>query len=801
MNSDILGEGEGTLAIILDYPSKLDAIKRTHLWGDDRKLLDTLLQHVGFDTKHYFITFAIPHQVQSKTVPPATMQLYGARLRADLADHGITKILTIGAVAYACTMGYTKARNVYHTRGRAERIILPGDKGQTALVVGTLPLYYLNDSPDLFTDICTDIQKLARVDEPCPLPKLDFWVPETPEEVSDALAELKSYEKISCDLETSGFLPDVEKIWAFGLGAIYPDKVREETGKWGLAVTIPKDIIYDPKVKNYLQSFMIDRPDRIFIFHNMLFDLKFLTRYFGQSLIDHLYAEDTILRNYVLDERPIGGEDGRGISPHGLKTISRVRYDAEDYAFSWDDFHKTPDEERDWMTLYKYLSLDLMYTSRLYEDQTIELNEEPDLYKVLKNLLYPGTMAFVEIELRGILVDTAYLKKLEVELADGLVILRKRLSQIVTKDMNCKGDEFNPNSPVKVKSILLERFGIEPESTDRETLEQLLRTNLDQNPELTEFLKGIIDYREQGKMLSTFVQGLLNESDVFGRIHASYHLNGTATGRLSCSKPNLQNQPVLWGPKIRAAFIAPKGFDYVNADYSQLELRVAAHLSGDENMIQVYLDHRDLHREVASIMYHKPADQIDDRERYFAKYVDFGLIYQRGAQSIAEGPELADYHYTVQQAQELIDNFLNAFPKLKSWMAESQVRALKNFCITTPMGRKRRFPFITRQNRTEIGRKAVNTQTQSLASDCTLTSLIKLHSRLKPYNSFIVGTVHDSIMFEVDHRYRDEVCALISQTMSETPFSTVVPFEAKVEVGPRWSEVRAYHPQETVTAS
>jgi DNA polymerase-1 len=306
-------------------------------------------------------------------------------------------------------------------------------------------------------------------------------------------------------------------------------------------------------------------------------------------------------------------------------------------------------------------------------------------------------------------------------------------------------------------------------------------------------LAGLVeDFRGRKKILGTYVDGLLALTDLTNSVHASFNLAGTSTGRLSCNDPALQTIPQMAGPAIRRAFVPPPGYVWMKADYSQLELRVAAYLSQDSNMIQAFIDERDIHSEVAAAMFQIDPNDVSKKQRYAAKFVDFGVLYGRGAFSIAYGRELRQYHWTEQMAQEFIDNYLNEFSRLRDWMAGQRRDVLSKQELSTPLGRIRRWPFIHQSTRGEAQRQALNFPIQSTASDITLNALIHLHSELlaRELLTRIVITVHDEIDLVVKIEELPEVVDLVYNCMeNRLPLDINVPIKAEIEIGPNWADV------------
>lgn len=266
--------------------------------------------------------------------------------------------------------------------------------------------------------------------------------------------------------------------------------------------------------------------------------------------------------------------------------------------------------------------------------------------------------------------------------------------------------------------------------------------------------------------------------------------------------PNLQNIPILSGTDIRQAIIAPPGWAFVEADYGQLELRVAAYYSQDPVMLQAFLDGLDIHREVAAWVFQKPPEEITFYERYMAKYIDFGIIYGRGPKSLVTGweaeymiNELGGKRWTIKQAEQIIDRLLSGWPGLKKWIDNQHKLVAKTKFVESATGRRRRFPLIQGNSIYAIQRKAVNTPIQGLASDIDLMAYVRLHfffkktwDELGPI-AYVLFPVHDSIAFEVRIDQLEWAIKTIYSQMVQTPFPDFnVPLQVEIKAGERWGK-------------
>lgn len=780
----ILGSGKaGGWVFLFDYPSQRHLNFNVNILREDEQLLGRCLKAVKAEHVPIYITYAIPYKTDKPT--KAQMMAERERLLAELASVNPQKIVCFGGWSYQTLTGkYSAYAHTEISQGRMEWFTLDG---RDVPLLTTIPLYVLKANEDRFRDFSRDMIKLARQDEP--LPQVD-----PPINFIRTYAEFKRFAETSyvvgtwsVDLETTGFNPLGDKILSLGFA-------RWDNGSY-VAFIMPLDTQWhDKELKAALWKWL-NQGKRVF--HNATFDIQFLMTYFDGDMPCQDSLEDTLLLNYANDERAISTNP----SPHGLKTLSRIHYDAFHHAFDWDSFYEklamaTADQQANtelWADYYHYLALDVIYTARLYHD-LVSLTP-PDVLTMYYKLLIGGTKALARMEFRGALVNRSYLYELMDETKEQIETL--------------KMEGINLNSPKQVQAEIYRLWADwynendgDVESYQPSTAKAILATLAIHAEDgslagsaLSAFCNQVIEYRETSKTMSGYIQNLLLLSEFDGRIHADFRLAGTSTGRLSCSKPNLQNQPARIGSKIRKAFYAPSSWVFLSVDYSQLELRVAAHISQDEKFMQAYQDGRDLHTEVASSIWKVPREEVNSDIRRAAKVMNFGILYGMGPQSISEQLSTFDKSWTVQKAEKLIHDFMAEYPDLAEWIDETHQFVLKNYYIETQTGRRRRWPYITNQNKAGILRQAVNTPIQSLASDFTLYALIKIHEWLieTQKRSYIIMTIHDEICLLVHESELHEVAQQVKQIMLyQTPVPMSVPLQVDVEIGPNWGELTKY---------
>lgn len=779
-----MGSGrEGGLMIILEAPGSREVGRKSPCTGTARDIVDSCLAQASYRGPVWFTNTVLCHPPASEKPAKAAVDACSDRLREEIIRVRPNRILLCGATSIAL-MGW---KNVSDSRGAVSTYSYVDHKGQgrEALVASTWhPAAILRD-PDLFRDFAHDINKLIETQILEDEPKVEVIIPSTKAEALEALYRLDGASALSCDIETTGFSVDSDDLLSIAFGALCSDNS-------GVSVVIPRELLGDEDIREYMRLVLSSSFfDQTIVFHNIKFDIQFLRRYFEDPYLKPRKPGDTLMMAYALDERGSVDTGGRSYRVRGLKYLARVYYNAPEYALDLEWFLGQPDEERDYPLLYRYQAFDCYWTIRLYFDMKKRLEEEsPKLVKLVDELLVPGSLAFAKAEQYGIMVDVPYLHNFREELIEETATMRDRLGDLSGMD------DFNPRSHVQVKKAL-SHWKFSPPSTDRQ--DYLLEARNEKYPqECKDFVHTLLDFRQKDRVLGTYVEGMLKRVEKGDRIHADFLLHGTDTGRLSARNPNLQNIPVLMGKQVRNIFISPPGYKMVNADYSQLELRVAAFYSRDEEMMEAFHRNMDIHTWVAALMFKKPMEEITKYERYLAKYLDFGVLYGRGAVGITQGweaehmYELTGKRWTLDEAQQLSDDFFNAFPGLRDYISSQHRTVLKQQYIETPTGRRRRFPYIDKHTAGNVKRRSVNSPIQGFASDMALTSVIRLTDifRDRAWDAHIVSSVHDSIMFEVSDNILDEVLPVIKETM-ETPCIDYfdVPLRVDLGVGTKWGEM------------
>jgi len=410
---------------------------------------------------------------------------------------------------------------------------------------------------------------------------------------------------------------------------------------------------------------------------------------------------------------------------------------------------------------------------------------EAELEKLFRELEMPLIPVLTEMELTGVAVDVAALEALSARLGERARELEREIHALA-------GEEFNIISPKQLRFILFEKLGLPPDRTRR--TKTGYSTDADALAGLTDFeiVAKILEYREVTKLKSTYVDALPRLVDpATGRIHTSFNQAVAATGRLSSSDPNLQNIPIrtALGMEIRRAFV-PGRRDHVllSADYSQIELRILAHITGDENLIAIFLRDEDLHRAAAAEIFGLPPDQVTPQMRSFAKMVNFGIPY-----GISDFRLAREMGVPGEEARQYMERYFARFPRLRAYVEEMPRRARTAGCVVTLLGRRRPLPELRTRvpaMRQAAERIAINTPMQGSAADIMKLAMLRVHDGLakKRLQARMILQVHDELLLEVPRSQLEETASLVAECMSRA-YKLRVPLKVDVKAGPNWLDM------------
>lgn len=506
---------------------------------------------------------------------------------------------------------------------------------------------------------------------------------------------------------------------------------------------------------------------------NIKYDILVLT---SNGYKDLSAYDDTMIAAYLLDPEA---------SSHSLKTLSKRYLNYE--MFTYDEVTSNKgskgvnfsEVDIDVATLYSCEDVDI--TLRLMKVLEREL-QNSSLYKLYREVEIPLLNVLIDMEYTGVYVNPDKLKAL----SEYLRIKIAEEEEIIYK---LAGERFNINSPKALSTILFERLNLPVLkqtrtgiSTDSTVLEELIDKH--------EVVKHILEYRGLSKIKSTYADALISLiNKKTGRIHTSFNQTITATGRLSSSEPNLQNIPVRTevGRKVREAFEAKDGYMLLSADYSQIELRVFAHLSKDITLINAFRNGEDIHTRTACEIFDITPDKVDSEKRRLAKTINFGIIYGMGAFRLSKTLGISRT-----QAQEYINRYFERISGVKKFINKTIEEARRNQCVKTILGRVRYLRNINSKSplvRQQEERMAVNTPVQGSAADIIKLAMINIYKKIRNTDIRMILQVHDELVFEVPEDKVDETTKLIKHEM-ENIINLSVPLVADIAVGKNWAEAK-----------
>ena len=742
-----VGPEKARLVLVGEAPGAKEVRTGEPFTGPSGELLNILLKHAGVDRSEVMITNVCLCRPRNNANPPkAAIRSCSHRLRQEILAREPETIVALGNFASKAILGTSD--------GITKTRVGPPKYSERYPGVSIIPTFHPAASlynADVFPDIVTDFGKIGVTNVGTTWSEPKFRVFDDPGQADRALSELleERYREVALDIEVG-----IEKDVDFD----HPDRYRllciGISYRRGAAIVLGERACESGRVRHKLQLLLENKQ---IIAQNGKFDLAGL-RSIGKGKLSF----DTMLAHYCLDER-------RGT--HSLDQLA-VEYlgapnwkdEIKRYLPTSKNYADVPRE-----VLYKYNAYDVANTLLLKEVFAEKLKQQGlwDLHDFLVEC--SGTL--LEMELAGVAVDEEYLEQAEKQALEDLDRLETDLSYWVE----------NPRSPKQVAQALKD-LGARVASTDRETLEFLQEKAARKNDEdLLRFTTLMLEYRKEHKLYGTYIKGI-RQRIYRGRVHPTFLLHGTVTGRLSSRNPNLQNIPRE--SQIRRLFV-PSSPDHVlvQADYRQAELRVVCGLAQDPYLREVFSDDsRDIHGEVATRFY---GPNWTKEQRVRAKAVVFGLTYGREAYSLA-----AEFGMTVAEAEHYIETFFEVIPHTVKWIEELEQRVLEGEDLVSPFGRHRRFWLISDANKKNILKEARAFLPQSTASDLTLKSANRLAAL--GLGDLLRIPVHDALVLEVPQEEAKEVTHLVKQVMEETGhelFDGYVPFPVDVKVGNNWGEL------------
>ena len=584
-----------------------------------------------------------------------------------------------------------------------------------------------------------------------------------PEERKELMEILMKQDQVCFDTETTS----IDALHADLVGISFSYKARE-----AFYVAIPEDFEQAKAIveefKPFFESTKIEK-----IAHNIKYDLKVLNRY---SIFVAFPLFDTMVAHYLINPESKQSMDFLAEFYLNYKPVSIETLLGKKGKNQGNMRDLKPEEISD------YACEDA--------DITFQLKQlfEPQIQKEhLKELFYEMEMPLVEVlkdmEEEGIAIDVkalvAYSKQMEITLTE----LEKNIKELA-------GMDFNVDSPKQLGDVLFDVLKISAKAKKTKTgqyatSEDILQKHEKDHP----IIPMILEYRQLRKLKSTYVDPLPTLTDkIDGRIHTNYMQTVTATGRLSSNNPNLQNIPVRTdkGKEIRKAFV-PRNSDFIlmAADYSQIELRIIAALSGDKNMIEAFKSGQDIHKATAAKVFHVPLDEVTREQRSAAKAVNFGIIYGQSAFGLAQNLNISRT-----EAKTIIDSYFEQYSTIKSYMDGTVAQAREKGYVETIMQRRRYLPDINSGNAVVRGfaeRNAVNAPIQGSAADIIKMAMVEVYRAMKkqPLKSKMILQVHDELVFDI-HRSEMEWMKKLVEDAMEQAVKMVVPMEVELQFGENW---------------
>ncbi|MEM7115524.1 MAG: DNA polymerase I [Chloroflexota bacterium] len=625
------------------------------------------------------------------------------------------------------------------------------------------------------------------------LPPTQTIIVNTPKQLKELAKTLNNASLISFDVETTGLNKLTAELVGVCLATESPTgyyvpighlahPAQNTTGQLSLFASEPTLADNQLPLNDVLEAIRpaMTNPNIPKVAHNAKYDYMILERY---GLAVHPIGFDTMIAEWLADP---------STKHKGLKDLSRHRLGIEmtniesliGKGKNQKTFAEVPVEDA-----APYGAADADITLRLVAPLRAELKEKglEELVEMEMELIH----VLADMEKAGVAIDPEFFRTMSQEIT-------KRIHELELEIYEIAGNPFNINSTQQLSDVLFKNIGLSSEGI-RKTKSGYFSTAANVLEDLkvrddTGIIKAIQEYRELGKLKSTYVDALpkmVNENT--GRLHSSFNQTGAITGRLASSNPNLQNIPVRSeiGRRIRKGFVTKPGWVFLAADYSQVELRILAHVSQDEALLNAFHNDQDIHSTTAAAVYSIPLEEVTFNQRRFAKAVNFGLIYGMGAFRLARDSEL-----TLGEAEEYIKEYFARFPGIQAYLKGTKKKAKEQGYVETLLGRRRYFPVLTmssnvnRQLQMRAEREAVNHPIQGTAADIVKLAMLELHKELTAnFQARMLLQVHDELLLEVPESELATVQPLVLNTMSNA-FELDVPLKVDANVGQNWYELK-----------
>lgn len=595
----------------------------------------------------------------------------------------------------------------------------------------------------------------------------------SPTELEDLIKKLKKSKEIAIDTETTGLRPLIDSLvgisFAFNKkeGFYIPFGHKDKTPQLDRQETLEKlkPIFLNSKIKK--------------IFHNAKFDLLVIKQY-GFDIKNTTF--DTLIAANLLRK-----DDDEKIN---LKVLSAKYLNEPMHTFNqilkgkYKNFSQVPIA-----SAAEYAAYDSLQTFKLKSVLNSELKKYPKLDKIFTKLEMPLSHILFTMELTGIKLNPEKLKIIGSEIEKQLKIIEKKIFSSIEANYAKKWLSMNLNSPQQVQAFLFDELKLPvvrktikgQRGTGQEVLEEL--SKIHPMPSM------ILKYRELSKLNNTYINPLINEiNPKTERIHTSFSQTMVATGRLSSSNPNLQNIPATTDHGIRSVFESDRGNIFLSADYSQVELRVLAHMTKDENLITAFKNDIDIHTQTAGQIFNIPISDVTKEQRQIGKRINFSIIYGLTPYGLSK-----DLGIKQSQAKEYIEKYFKTYPKVAVWIEETAAKAEKDGFTQTLMGRRRYVPGLKEKNQTlyqAAKRIAINSPVQGTSAELIKITMLKVNEVLNKKNlkAQIILQIHDELLLELPTEEKESVEKIIKKEM-ENVVKWTIPFKITIHTGKNWELV------------
>jgi len=596
---------------------------------------------------------------------------------------------------------------------------------------------------------------------------------DTPQKLTAAIKELSAFDTLAFDTETSALDPMTADLVGFSL-AVSPEKgyyfpVGHSTGEQ----------LSLEDLKTALQP-LFSNPQIAKVAHHAKFDLIVLKQA-GFEISPIRF--DTMIAEWLINP------DSRNL---GLKTLTWVRLGVE-----MTQIEELIGKGKNQLSMADlpiarvapYAAADAVMTLRLMPILKADLKER-NAEKLMDDLELKLVPILAQMEENGILLDEPFFTTFNQELSEMIFALEEDIYRLA-------GTRFNINSTQQLSDVLFKKLALDPPDPSRKTKSGHYSTGaeiLELLRDKHEIVAKILDYREYAKLKSTYVEALPAQiNPKTKRVHTSFNQVGTVTGRIASQNPNLQNIPTRTelGQRVRQGFIAAPGWKLLSVDYSQVELRIVAHIAQDQAMIEAFRQGQDIHATTAAAITGTPLAEVTPNQRRNAKAVNFGLIYGMSAFGLTRGTDL-----TLAESENFIKAYFREFPGVKAWLDMTRLNAAKNGYVETLLGRRRYFPNLAKgsnpQMRQREEREAINAPIQGTAADIVKLAMIALPGVLREagLNARMLLQVHDELIFEVPEDEIEKTVPIVKSVM-ESAMTLDVPLVCDARAGDNWGELKA----------